>query len=235
MAAALRPQDRAPRRRRSDTACDADLVVISVSLPVLDAAQLASRLRNTRLRARARRLGALCNTGDVCDPHTATAYSEGSTAAVLAVEVRCGRPSQSASRERMPSTDGFEATSWRRYTSAFRTSASAAGLVASGELGGSRRRSCAQRLLGSRARRRPERSTASTRAVATAVDAVLTRAPVRPHPVAPVSGAGLPNPPHRSRTPRTRRVRCSAGVVRSYARCRRPCTRWARRGRSTTP
>ena len=117
----------------------------------------------------------------------ATACSKGSTAAVLAVEVRCGRPSQSASRERTPSTDGFEATSWRRYTSAFRTSASAAGLVASGELGGSRRRSCAQRLRGSRARRRPERSTASTRAVATAVDAVLTRAPVRPHPVAPAS------------------------------------------------
>ena len=141
----------------------------------------------------------------------ATACSKGSTAAVLAVEVRCGRPSQSASRERMPSTDAFEATSRRRYTSAFRTSSLAAGLVACGELGGSRRRSCAQRLRGSRARRRPERSTASTRAVATAVDAVLTRAPVRPqapHPVAPASGAGLPNPPHRSRTPRTRFFGC---------------------------
>ena len=211
LAAALRPQDRAPRRRRSDTACDADLVVISVSLPVLDAAQLASRLRNTRLRARARRLGALCNTGDVCDPHCWVWQPPTARAARQQCwqwRFAANASSQSACREWIPSTDAFEATSRRRYTSAFRTSASAAGLVASGELGGSRRRSCAQRLRGSRARRRPERSTASTRAVATAVDAVLTRAPVRPHPVAPASGAGLPTPPHRSRTPRTRFFGC---------------------------
>ena len=223
----------APRRKTSLCFATKSWTLHHEVRPVLDAALLASRLRNTCLRRcsapgcsvqHRRCLRSTHGNRLQRGQHGSSAGSGGS----LRTPVSKREPRKDAVDRRFRSDE--PASLHERIPD----------LCVGGWLGGlrrgcSRRRSCARRLRGSRARRRPERSTASTRAVATAVDAVLTRAPVRPHPVAPVSGAGLPNPPHRSRTPRTHRVRCSAGVVRPYARCRRRCTRWARRGRSTTP